>query len=225
MVIDMLQEKVGPFILRKKIKDERKYWSKDERGSIANFKKHLFVQAIPARNVEVAIFGMKKNTKHDRHTCLGAEYKKIFKIRKYTEGSSRRGPSRDGESKQWTEGCLNPKCDWTHRLKYCTNTSPEEKKHMFKDFYDIKKNNKAPKAINAYTDIDKPTNGDEGCYQTIIEYSVPAIALGDTGADFSAMSAETAVQRSTADTTIDIKTFNSPMVLESAFKSIPVSSY
>ena len=168
-VIDMLQEKVEPAILRNKIKDERKYWSKDERGSIAHFKKHLVAQAILARDFEEAILGMRQNKKHDRDTGRGDEYEKTFKKQKYAEGSNKRGQRKDGESKQWTEGCLNPKCDGTHRLKDCTNTSPEEKKQLFKDFYDTKKKNKAAKAINAYNDIAKPPDAEEGRYRILIE--------------------------------------------------------
>ena len=95
-VIDMLQEKVEPAILRKKIRDERKYWSKDERGSIAHFKKHLVVQAILARDFEEAILRMKQNKKHDRETGRGAEYEKIFEKQKYAECSSKRGQRKDG---------------------------------------------------------------------------------------------------------------------------------
>ena len=79
--------------------------------------------------------------------------------------------------------------------------------------------NKGSRAINAYTNIAKPPDAEEGRYRILIEDKVSAIALGDSGVDFSAITAALAAKLSTADTTIDVKKFDSPLVLESAFKT------
>jgi len=221
-VLDMLQEKIEPIHLRKKIRNERALWSENERGSISHFKKQLTEQAIRMQEAEDAIDAVKSSKKRDRDSTRGSSSDNPIKKKKRGdegESSSGKDTPTPTQPKGWTKDCLNPKCNEKHPLKHCQNTSPDEKKILYDKFYENRKKNKASKVVSSYTDGSDLPDAEEGRYRIFIEDNVVAVALGDYGADFSAISEDIAAKVQSSDTKVAFKKFDKPMQLECAFKT------
>jgi len=221
-ILDMLQEKIEPKHLRKKIRNERALWSEAERGSISHFRNQLADQAIRMQEAEDAIEAGKSSRKRDRDTSSTPDAEKPTKKKKDEAGKGSTGkttPAGTPQNKAWTKDCLNPKCNEKHRLKDCKNTPADQKKALFDKFYEEAKKNKAAKALSSYTDASNLPDAEEGRYRIFIEDNVVAVALGDYGADFSAISQDMAAKVLSSDPKVEFKKFDKPMELECAFKT------
>lgn len=94
-------------------------------------------------------------------------------------------PPSKKEKNEWTEKCLNPACGGIHRLKDCNKTSEALKKELFKK---LRNKNKMARLIHSdLPEIQGSPDAEEGRFKDLIEDRVHTIALGDYGADFSAL--------------------------------------
>lgn len=81
------------------------------------------------------------------------------------------------KAKQWTTPCLNPECTEVHPLKECKNTSEEQKDDLFRKL----------RADRKSLSVVRDPYLSEGRWEVLLHDKVLAIALGDIGADYSAV--------------------------------------
>jgi len=107
-VIDQLQDKIEPAHLRKKIRSERKYWSKAECGSMKFFKDQLAAQATLVQEFEDSLPAVKQGKKRGQDD-RGEEKEKPKKKSKGDDGkpAEKKGSDRTAPT-GWTKDCLNP---------------------------------------------------------------------------------------------------------------------
>lgn len=135
-----------------------------------------YVQDVTGRDIP---FSSKETSKQ--------RFKGAKSSRDETPGNSKAHEEKPGGKRkkpppqEWTKKCLNPKCDKMHRIRDCDISSEEEKKAHLKEYYDtVKKNKKA-----RLSRFGPSSSG--GRWKATLENNVACIALGDSGADESAL--------------------------------------
>eukprot|EP00171_Calliarthron_tuberculosum_P001202 IDg1202t1 len=223
LLIKFLEGKVEPLIFRERIKMKRSTWSKRDKGDIGIFQTQLSALSVDVAQNEIArsrILGPKRsrdnNCDQDRRKSKKISKKEEPK-KKDTDVSDR---SKKGghKKKEWSDPCLNSNFDKVHRLKDCTDTSPEMKKNVFDEHYQKLKSAKAVKA-NTSDSLHALPDAEEGRYLVSIEEKVHAIALGDYGADFSALDAATFKAVTEAEPSLPYEKLDNPLELKEAFNT------
>ena len=171
-------------MLRETIQTTFEYWPKDKKYFFHHFRKKVS---------ETSVESAKYATKRDRDVppaASGSGDRVTKKHKKNPKGNgnslpdlgkpskSGKGKGKSGKTKPWSDPCLNPKCNKLHPVKDCEDTSEEEKKALLKHHYDEKK--------RKLSRLSCPTQKD-GRWSSMIEGLVPCSALGDIGADESAI--------------------------------------
>ena len=115
-----------------------------------------------------------------------------------------------GKNATWTDLCLNPKCDKIHAVKDCHDISKEDRKMLLRQHYDKKKKSLSRLVGSLSRD---------GRWSSIIENKVDAIALGDIGADYSAIPRSLVNSLSQAGIVLTVfKHLNRPLHLDAAIQ-------
>ncbi len=148
--IDRLVEKLGTSckMLRERMKMRREGWTKKERGDFNKFETALWSLAIDLHQNEVAF---KRSNKSATAEPKAAKRPNATATKaKEDEDQEAKGGKKSKKCKrydtEWTDKCLNPKCDKIHMLRDCPDTSPELKKELLKKRWEEeKKKMKRPK--------------------------------------------------------------------------------
>lgn len=244
--IDKLVEKLGVScpVLRERMKMRREGWTKKEKGDFNKFESALTSLAIDVHQNEIAIKRTSKGSvsSQAKHPKSSKESGKDEGSKSSTENNSnsksknsrkRKANSVDGE---WTEKCLNPKCDKIHMLRDCTMTSPEEKKDLFRKKWEASKSkreeNKKVKTAKSVKESSehyndqvtlKTSDTNDGRFSMLIEDKVLDVALGDYGSDFNAMPQSTLTRAMKSVPNIAVSRFSNPVELVGAFKTDAVT--
>ena len=238
--IDKLVEKLiaSCKILRERMKMRREGWTKKERGDFNKFEAELAMLAIDVHQNEVALkrtTNSSTNSKSQRTGSFGAMNVENNKVEAKQVSTNKLKPKSRKRKKigggEWTEKCLNPNCDKIHMLRDCQDTTPEEKKRLFKQRWEQKKknknegNNKLQKAKTfrksclSEDETDNASNGDDGRYKVLIEDVVHDVALGDYGSDLNAMPYTTLEKVMAAVKSVNIEKLDEPVEVVGAFKT------
>ena len=231
-LINKLEEKLQPDLLRERVKMRRSTWTKADKGDILKFQECISALAVDVSQNEVArarLSGGKKRSNTETERQNSSQNKKKKGKEPHTADTDKQhGSSSDGKgkrtakkSKGWTAKCLNPECTETHKLKDCDNTAEDLKKKLLDEYYEKQKSKKT-KALkrNGQEFSGSPGNGR---YQVTIEDTVPAIALGDYGSDESVLPSKLMKEITTADPSVKIDTLPEPVQLELADKKVHVA--
>ena len=193
-LITLLIPKLQPQVVRDTIKTEHPYWPSEKRYDLKYFQSKV----CEISRESAKYLGKRGRPEDDQKTQGEKTGKRNLnngnkKTRLITDDSSRnqhgpgRGSSRNngGEKartssdKEWTTPCLNTKCDLIHPLRECKNTTDAEKDELFKK----RRAGKHWKKVSALRGI-KLT---EGRWKATVEDKITSVALGDIGADWSAV--------------------------------------
>ena len=141
--IDLSIRKLKDPVLQERIKMRRRRWNKHQLSDIKIFKNEVASLAVDLALTETARQHVKpqqaRNSQANRSRKKD-ERKPEGGVKKSNEGRRTNNKRKDSE---WTDSCLNPECDETHRLKDCLNTTAERKKELFDEHYKNKKLKKA----------------------------------------------------------------------------------
>lgn len=188
-LIQELMPKLEPKSLRDKMTSAMKFWAEADKRNFRHF-----VKEVTSTYVEMApyIEDKKPFTKKDKSPGNGKKPSSDTDGDKQQGGASSKGKpyssskneptdkkAKKRKSSEWTDKCLNPKCNKIHRVVDCDITSDKDKKKLLSEYYDSKKK---PKAAA----IGRGPVGD-GRWKVILNNEWEAIALGDYGADTSAI--------------------------------------
>ena len=236
--IDRLVDKLGASckVLRERMKMRREGWTKKERGDFNKFETELANLAIDVHQNEIALkrsANTQKPSKSNKTEPLATGRSESDKgVRKHNlQNKPKSRKRKKSDSEEWTEKCLNPNCEKIHMLRDCENTTPEEKKILFKKRWEQKKKNKKenePKVQkaksvknNSISDIvmHDPQHRDDGRYNILIEDVVQDVILGDYGSDLNAMPNSTFKKVLSAVDDINVEKFDVPVKLDGAFKT------
>ncbi|KAI0559370.1 hypothetical protein FGB62_155g11 [Gracilaria domingensis] len=152
-MINKLEEKLEPPLLRERVKMRRALWNTDEKSDIKFFRKEVAALAVDVSQNDLARSRMyssgkrartdqaRKPGKPSNSRRLGADkkYNAAPFLGKHSSRSSQTRPT----AKDWTEKCLNPACGEIHRVKNCPITSPEERQRLLDQYFKTKKAAKA----------------------------------------------------------------------------------
>ena len=140
--IDRLVKKLKDPVLQGRIKMRRCGWNKRQLSDIKFFKNEASGLAVELALTETARQRVKprqnRNFRANRIDRMDDD--KPASVAKKSKNIIRGNKRKNAE---WTDSCLDPECDGTHRLRDCPNTSAEKKKELFDEHY---KNKKAKKA-------------------------------------------------------------------------------
>lgn len=225
-LIDMLENKIEPALLRKRLKDARSFWSKEEKGQLKFFKTNLAKLAAEVQQNEDARASLnKKDLTRKRSNKLDPDARESTKNSPAGSGSTEK--HRKKRKGVWTQKCLNPKCDKIERIMDCAITPEDEKKRLLAEHYEkVKKSKSAKKVKEVVADNSEgEPDAEEGRYRVLFDDVVETQALGDYGSDFSAMSSKTfeIIQNNVSD--VSFETFSEPMKLKGAFETDETISY
>ncbi len=229
--IDRLVEKLGISckVLRERMKMRREGWTKKERGDFSKFESALSSLAIDVHQNEVAFKRSNKSanseTKAIKKSNASTSKAKEERDEEVKGGTKVRKRKRDNS--EWTEKCLNPKCDKVHMLRDCPDTSTELKKELLKKRWEEKKKKaeetkkqRTAKSMKQSTTAETSNHStDDGRFNIIINNVVQDVALGDYGSDFNAMPQSTFTKILKATPKVISKQFSPPMELMGAFKT------
>lgn len=122
--------------------------------------------------------------------------------------SNNQGPPRKSKkrkSAEWTQKCLDPRCEKTHCVMDCEDITDEDKRRLLKENFDARKKLKA-------ASIQHSPWGD-GKWKAMIDDTLDVIALGDYGADVSALLLKVTKIILEAGTAVKLAQFDEPIQL------------
>ena len=139
----------------------------------------------------------------------------------------KKSKKRKRDDTEWTDKCLNSKCDKSHMLCDCPDTSPELKKKLLRKRWEEEKKRteenkkqKTAKALKGTTSEDQTSpHTDDGRFKIVINDVVYDVALSDYGSDFNEMSNFTFTKVLQATLNVTLEPFTSPIELVGAFKT------
>ena len=228
--IDRLVEKLGSSckVLRERMKMRREGWTKTERGDFNKFETALSSLAIDVHQNEVAFKRSSKCASNEPKTVKKSNGS-TQKLKDQDDDETRTGKKsrkRKRSASDWTEKCLNPKCDKIHMLRDCAYTSPELKKELPKKRWEEKKKQgeeakkqRTAKSVKVPSDIEMDHSADNGRFIIFINDMVRDVALGDYGSDFNAIPHSTLSNILKATPNIVSETLKQPLELIGAFKT------
>ena len=224
--IDKLVEKIGTSckVLRERMKMRREGWTKKERGDFNKFESALSSLAIDVHQNEIAF--KRSNKSLTSSSTEPRPSKKSNDAPASTDGKSNKNSrKRNRDGKEWTEKCLNPKCDGFHKLRDCPNSSAELKKELLKKRWEEKrksysdsKKRRTAKSVRSHCTRNRE-NMDDGRFAIIFNDLVQDIALGDYGSDFNAMPHSTFKKILKVSLNVCPEHLSSPIELVGAFKT------
>ena len=232
-VINKLENKLEPDLLRERVKMKRDTWTNQEKGDLLLFQECVSTLAVDVAQNEVARarIGGKRREPGGRSEKSGGK-KEAYKSAagasgdKPTENDADKHVSKKQKSKSskaWTASCLNPQCKEKHRIKDCSITTAEQKKAFLDEYHEKKKSKHVKSIVYAATaDCNVKTALGEGRYDILLEESVKAVALGDSGADVSIIPATLFNELQKRDKSVEAQILEKPLRLELACKSMHV---
>lgn len=199
-LISKLVSKLEPAELRERIWDARGCWTGVQRSDLSLFQSRVSVAVEVAQGEMARNRIQRRGKKRDRPEGPDKRPGKN-KNPEYIKGqpsSSKPGKKTptDGKgqsvkSSTWDTPCLNPDCPEIHPLSQCKNTNEERKTDLFEQYRAETRKKVAHGKMNALKIKDEmlPSAPDEssGRYRVLLEENVPTVALGDYGADESAI--------------------------------------
>ena len=102
-----------------------------------------------------------------------------------------KGAETQRKASGWDKPCRNPDCGGIHRVMECSNTPDSRRKELLGEYHAREKEKSLRfKTVSSETKPDESVDATEGIYRVIVEDTVSFVALGDYGADESALSAK-----------------------------------
>ena len=130
-VIDELEDKIEPEIVRARVRRKRLTWTKAQKGNIREFHKAIAAAAVDHHEHKLAVNDLRLRRKNKRNLDNG---------KPDTPKPDAPVPKPPKKAKVWTDPCLNPKCTGKHRIEDCPITPVDQRKTLLKEFFQNKKN-------------------------------------------------------------------------------------
>lgn len=223
-LINRLIHKLEPAELVVRLNDERAYWSSSDKSNLQFFMKRISALAVEVHNGEMARAKVKKKTGQAQSSRGGGTKRPNFDKGDENPTNKKKPKTHQGKSddpkrgtvKTWDQPCLNKEeCDGIHRIKDCPKTSEKKKKELLDAYWKERKAAKAVRNTEGTSGYEHP-DADSGRYRVKIDDAVDAVALGDSGSDFSAITTKILKQMILANPKLKPETLAKPMELQTA---------
>lgn len=240
-IIHKMIAKLQPPELRVRMSDEKAYWSSAEKSSVQHFMQRASTLAVDVNNGEIARAKLtKKDNQGGRNATpsfnKGETGKKAGnnpagnkngndkgKKRKHADHVDKENPRNNDGNKDWDKPCLNPDCDEIHRISDCKKTSKKRRIELLDEYFRKIRSQKSAKSVSKkkQTSTERFADAENGRYDIIIEGKVSSVALGDYGADFSAIPLSLVERVCLPEPKVNLKPMKKKMHLSTAIKSKP----
>ena len=227
-LIQKLVTKLEPAELRERVKDAKDCWTVEQKSNLNFFKERVSSLAVDVNQGEIVRarlhrHGLKRNRQpsdvKDQNEGKSTKQKKYKNSSSSNRNSGNTAASGSEKKGKWKYPCINPDCPEKHPFKECKNT-PESDRQALWDSWTEKMKAKRAKKLSAVIFDGKITipNPEEGRYSVILEDTINTTALGDTGADESAMSHHLVSKIKEASQSVEITPIVPPVKLQVAIR-------
>jgi hypothetical protein len=222
-LIELVMPKLQPAMVRDTMKRDMRFWKSEERKDFC-----VFIQRVTKVVIEAARYSNKRAGEACPSASKPARPDKK-RDRKHEPHRDRfkkgdKDPGKDKQLRAWTLKCLNERCKGSHRIRECPMTSEEDKEKLLADYRskrDTEPEKKRPKlaAVRACRSQVGTADATKGRYKVRLAEGVEVVALGDYGADYSALPKDILQRLTKAGYNVVIYRLPKPIKLTACIKS------